>query len=165
MTVLLGWLRAAAYALWALPLALGPVATRLRVPRRLLGESITPRDRLAVRAVLHSVLGAALGLLSWFFAFLAVVGLVRGVCYPLVASDDYENSWGGPTLTGAWSVHALIGIAMLPVWLLLLAGLGTLQVRVARGLLGRAGPRWPVPVALLLCAAGVLFFLAWLQQA
>ena len=39
-----------------------------------------------------------------------VLALVRGVLYPLVAADDYENSWGGPTLAGAWAVHALLGL-------------------------------------------------------
>ncbi|PXX70914.1 hypothetical protein DFR70_101335 [Nocardia tenerifensis] len=163
MSVLAVWLRATAYALWAPPLAVGPVASRLRVPRRLLGESIIPRDRLTVRAVWHSVLGGALGVLTWFLAFLAVLAAVRGIFYPLL-NDHYENSWGGPTLAGAWTVHALLGVGLLPAWLLLLAALGVLQVRLTRALLGRAGPRWPVPAAVLLCAGGVLLFVAWLHQ-
>ncbi|MEU7144237.1 hypothetical protein ABZ942_32670 [Nocardia sp. NPDC046473] len=164
MSLVLGWLRAAAYALWALPLAVGPVPPRLRVPRRLLGESVTPRKYSAVRAVWHSLLSGALAVVTWFFAFLAVLGAVRGALYPLLTSG-YENAWGGPSLAGAWSVHLLIGAALVPVWLLVLAGLGTLQVWLARAVLGRAAPRWPVAVAVLVCSAGVLLFLAWLDQA
>ncbi|WP_194833359.1 hypothetical protein [Nocardia sp. XZ_19_369] len=164
MSVFPAWLRGAAYALWALPLAVGPVAPRLRVPRRLLGEPITPRDRLAVRATVHRVLSGALGLVTWFLAFLAVLAAVRGVLYPLVASDDYGNSWGGPTLAGAWAVHALLGLGLLPVCLLLLTALGALQVRLARAVLGRARSPWPIPVTVVLCALGVLLFLAWLSQ-
>ncbi|WP_069161096.1 sensor domain-containing protein [Nocardia altamirensis] len=157
------WLRAAGYAVWALPLAMSPVATRLRVPRRTFGESVTPRDRLAWRAMLHSVLSAAVGLLAMFFVLLAVLGAVRGVAYPLVAGDNYENSWGGPTLAGAWAVHAVLGLGVLPLWFAALAGLGALQIRLVRGTLGRVGPRWPVLVAVLLIAGGVLLFVCWLH--
>ncbi|MFI6044987.1 hypothetical protein ACIA8C_25385 [Nocardia sp. NPDC051321] len=163
MSVLLAWLRAAVYALWALPLAVGPVPPRLRVPRRLLGESVNPRRYSAPRAMWHSVLSAALGVVTWFFAFLAVLGGVRGLLYPLL-TDGYENAWGGPTLAGAWSTHLLIGVVLVPVWLLVLAGLGTLQVHLTRAVLGRLGPRWPVAMVVLVCAAGVLLFLGWLAQ-
>ncbi|WP_433654028.1 hypothetical protein ACQPW1_25535 [Nocardia sp. CA-128927] len=158
------WLRAAAFALWALPLAVGPVPPRLRVPRRLLGESVNPRRYSAVRAVWHSMVSGALAVVTWFFVFLAVLGAVRGALYPLL-TDSYANAWGGPTLAGAWSVHLLIGAALVPVWLLVLAGLGTLQVNLTRAVLGRVGPRWPVAAAVLVCAGGVLLFVAWLHQA
>ncbi|MGO4617509.1 hypothetical protein AB4305_25095 [Nocardia sp. 2YAB30] len=158
-------LRYAAYALWVLPLSIRRIATRLRVPRRMLGETVLPHRFSAPRAILHSVLSGTVGLLAWFLAFLAVVAALRGIGYPLIAADNLEGSWGGPTLAGAWVVHAVLGICLLPVWLLLLAGLGAFQVRLIRGLLGRNGPRSSVPVALALAAGGVLLFLAWLRQA
>ncbi|MFB8275632.1 hypothetical protein [Nocardia colli] len=164
MSVVLAWLRAAAFALWAVPLAAGPVPPRLRVPRRLLGEWVNPRKYSAARAFWHSVLSGVLGVVTWFLAFLAVLGAVRGVFYPLLTSGGYGNAWGGPSLAGAWSVHALIGVALLPVWLLLVAGIGALQVRLTRAILGRAGPRWPVALTVLLCAAGVLLFVSWVRQ-
>ncbi|MEV0298492.1 hypothetical protein [Nocardia sp. NPDC050710] len=157
-------LRWAAYALAALPISLAPVAVRLRVPRRLLGVRITPRELTPGRVTAHSGLGAASGLVAWFLAFLAVVAAVRGIAYPLVAANDYENSWGGPTLAGAWVVHALLGVGLLPAWTAVLAGLGAIQVRLAGRLLGRAGPPWPVPVSVLLAAGGVVLFIAWLDQ-
>lgn len=62
-------------------------------------------------------------------------------------------------------MHAGLGVGLLPVWLLILAGIGTFQVRLVRGLLGRNGPRWPALVALVLATGGMLLFLAWLRQA
>ncbi|MET7770661.1 hypothetical protein [Nocardia sp. NPDC005366] len=156
--------RWAAYGLAALPISLARVPVRLRVPRRLLGARITPRKLTTTRVRLHSTLGAAAGLVAWFAALLATVALVRGVAYPLVAAHDHENSWGGPTLGGAWLVHAALGVGLLPLWGVLLAGLGAIQVGLANRLLGRTGPWWPVPVSLVLAAGGVLLFVAWLHQ-
>ncbi|MET8777306.1 hypothetical protein AB0H49_04565 [Nocardia sp. NPDC050713] len=154
----------AAYAVVALPLAAAPVAVRMRMPRRWLREPIRRRGITPARVVAHSVLSAGVGLLAWFLVFLAAIAVVRGVCYPLVAADDYENSWGGPTLAGAWAVHAALGVGLLPVWLAVLAGLGALQLRLIRKLFERAGPAWPVPAALVLAVAGVFVFLSWLSQ-
>ncbi|MEU4342019.1 hypothetical protein AB0H00_12230 [Nocardia sp. NPDC023852] len=158
-------LRYAAYALWVLPLSIRRIATRLRVPRRMLGETVLPQRFSVARSILHSALSGAVGLLAWFLAFLAVVAALRGIGYPLVVDENLEGSWGGPTLTGAWAVHAGLGVGLLPVWLLILAGIGTFQVRLVRGLLGRNGPRWPALVALVLATGGMLLFLAWLRQA
>ncbi|WP_040778779.1 hypothetical protein [Nocardia pneumoniae] len=164
----MSWLRAllryAGYALWALPLAIRRIPTRLRVPRRMLGESVLPHKFSVARSVSHSVLSGAVGLLCWFLAFLAVVAAIRGICYPLFAADNLGGSWGGPSLAGAWAVHAVLGVGLLPVWLLVLAGLGAFQVRLTRGLLGRNGPWWPVPAAAVLAAGGALLFVAWLRQ-
>ncbi|MEV6323970.1 hypothetical protein AB0M45_22670 [Nocardia sp. NPDC051787] len=164
----MSWLRAllqyAGYALWALPLAIRRIPTRLRVPRRMLGESVLPHKFSVARSVSHSVLSGAMGLLAWFLAFLAVVAAIRGICYPLIAGDNLEGSWGGPSLAGAWAVHAVLGVGLLPVWLLVSAGLGAFQVRLTRGLLGRNGLWWPAPVAVVLAGGGALLFLAWLRQ-
>ncbi len=157
-------LRYAAYALWALPLAVRRIPTRLRVPRRLLGESVLPHKFSVTRSVSHSVLSGAVGLTAWFLAFLAIVAAFRGILFPVVASDDLEGSWGGPTSAGAWAVHAALGVGLLPVWLLVLAGLGAFQLRLTRGLLGRNGPWWPAPAAVVLAVGGALLFVAWLRQ-
>ncbi len=164
MTTVRSLLRWATYALVAPVIGVGPIASRFRVPRRLLGIFIAPRDALVMRATVHSVLAGALGLLTWCLAFLATIAAVRGIFYPLIADHDLENSWGGPTLAGAWAVHALLGVGLLPVWGLVLAGLGVVQVRLTRGLLGRHGPWWPIPASLLLAAGGALLFMAWLHQ-
>ncbi|MFD0360740.1 hypothetical protein ACFQZZ_04680 [Nocardia sp. GCM10030253] len=156
-------LRWAGYALMAGPLACRPVAVRLRVPRRMLGVSFPMGARSGLRAAVHSVLAIIVCVLSWFLAFLATLAAVRGIAYPLIGDNDLEHSWGGPTLAGAWAVHAL-AVVSLPAWLALLAGLGVVQVRLSRQLLGRTGPWWPVPVSLVLGASGVLLFISWLHQ-
>ncbi len=128
----------------------------------------TPFDLNApgpLRTVAHSLLSGAVGLLTWFAMFLACVGAVRGALYPLIAGNDLEHSWGGPGLAGAWAVHAALGIGLLPLWLLLTAAFGMIQLRLARRLLGRTGHWWPVPLALALILGGAAFFTAWWHQA
>ncbi|GAA0385561.1 hypothetical protein GCM10009530_40610 [Microbispora corallina] len=48
------------------------------------------------------------------------LGVLVNVVYPVRPlfgmSGEYRDSWGGPTLAGAWAVHALAGIAF---WLLI----------------------------------------------
>ena len=52
-------------------------------------------------------------------AFLVLTGPLwlivawRGVLYPLVGADDLRDSWGGPTLAGAWAAHLGLGVAIL----------------------------------------------------
>lgn len=152
-----------AYALLALPLAFSRVRTRLRVPRRLLREPAAGRNVSLPRAVLHSALSAGVGLLTWYLALLSVIVLVRGLAYPLV-SGGYEDAWGGPTLAGAWLVHAALGLVLAPAFLALVALSGRLQLRLTRTVLGRDGTWWTVPVALVFAALGTVFFLAWIQQ-
>ncbi|MGW6422152.1 hypothetical protein ACWF82_05695 [Nocardia sp. NPDC055053] len=53
------------YGLLTLPLALTPVRTRLRVPRRLLHEPVSAQGDSAMRCVLHSVLSAGVGIVAW----------------------------------------------------------------------------------------------------
>lgn len=63
------------------------------------------------------------------------LGVILNVAYParpLVGlSGEYRDSWGGPTLAGAWAVHALGGVAL---WLLvpwMLRGYVALWRRIA----------------------------------
>ncbi|MFD6390120.1 hypothetical protein [Nocardia sp. NPDC060259] len=156
--------RTIAYGLLALPLALTPVRTRLRVPRRLLHEPVSAQGVSALRCVSHSVLSAGVGIVAWFLMMLTMLGLVRGLAYPLVAASDYETSWGGPTLAGAWLVHAAVSLVIAPVFLGIVALLGRFQLRLTRTVLGRAGSWWLIPVAVGFTAAGVLFFVAWVRQ-
>ncbi|WP_067563567.1 hypothetical protein [Nocardia acidivorans] len=157
-------LRAAYYGLLSLPVAFADTGVRARVTRRVFREPFELDSPGPWRAAAHTVLAAVTALLSWFALFLALVAAVRGVAYPLIAAHDYRNSWGGPTLAGAWAVHAALGVGLLPLWLLLPAGFGTVQRLLTRRLLGRTGPRWPIPAAVVISAAGALFFIAWLHQ-
>ncbi|MFC4373474.1 hypothetical protein ACFO5K_05120 [Nocardia halotolerans] len=157
-------LRSAAFELAALPLAFTRVRTRLRTARRLLRVPVGAQNVSLTRCLLHAMISAGVGLLGWFLAMLAVLVLVRGLAYPLVAADGYADSWGGPTLAGAWLVHAVLGVLIAPALLAVIAVLGRLQLRLTRSVLGRARSWWPVPCAVVLAAVGVVFFVAWVHQ-
>ncbi|MFC9660096.1 hypothetical protein ACFVJ5_07655 [Nocardia sp. NPDC127606] len=156
--------RSAFYELLALPLAFTRVRTRLRVPRLLLREPVGAHNISLRRCLIQSVLSGGVGLLGWFLAMLSVLVLVRGLAYPLVAADGYETSWGGPTLAGAWLVHAALGALIAPAFVAVIALFGRLQLRVTRTVLGGDRSWWAIPVALVLAAAGGLFFVAWVHQ-
>lgn len=155
--------RSAVYELLAVPLALTRARTRLRVPRRLLREPVGAHTVSPVHCLIHSVLSGGAGLLGWFLTMLSVLVPVRGLAYPLVAGD-YENSWGGPTLAGAWVVHAVLGVLIVPVLVAMIALLGRLQLRVTRTVLGGDRSWWAVPAALILAGVGGLLFVAWVRQ-
>ncbi|WP_327139496.1 hypothetical protein [Nocardia sp. NBC_01327] len=158
-------LRAAYYAVLALPIAFASIGVRARVTRRVFREPFELRAPSPWRTALHTLLAAAIGLLSWFAVVLAVVALLRGAFYPLIAGNDLENSWGGPSLAGTWAVHAALGVGLFPLWSLPLAAFGIVQRGLSQRLLSRTGPWWPLPVSLLLFAGGAAFFIAWLHQA
>jgi hypothetical protein len=65
--------------------------------------------------------------------------LPLNVGYPLRGdtAESLQDAWGGPTLAGAWAVHAVGGtliffLAGLPI----LNGVAWLQGRLARGMFG-----------------------------
>ncbi|MEV6360894.1 hypothetical protein [Nocardia asteroides] len=153
-----------AYALLTLPSAVSPGRTRLRVPRRLLRESVSAGKVSTPRCLIHSILSVGTGALAWFLTILAGLVLVRGLAYPLVAANAYDNAWGGPTLAGAWAVHAALAVLIAPAFLAVVALLGRFQLRLTRTVLGRTPSWWTIPTALALTAAGTLFFIAWLHQ-
>jgi hypothetical protein len=120
-----------------------------------------------VRVLVSSVAGVVISLVSWvvlqYIAFLAFINLAfplrnylvlgsrSGAALPWwgihrapspgnIWASTYHNSWGGPTLAGAWAVHAgLVLISVLPVLLWAIRGLTRLQGRLTRALLG-GGP-------------------------
>ena len=163
LTVHRSW-RRIAYSVLALPVSLCPVRVRVRAVRWAREGAFEADAPGPGNGASHAALGAALGLLAWFLAFLAGLGLVRGLAYPLVGDGNPENSWGGPTLIGAWAVHAALAALLQPVAALLLADVGVLQLRLADRLLARTGAWWPVPAAVALIVAGVALFIAWWHQ-
>jgi hypothetical protein len=49
-------------------------------------------------------------------------------------ASTYHGSWGGPTLAGAWAVHAgLVLLVLVPIVIWLLRGLARLQLRLVSG--------------------------------
>lgn len=55
--------------------------------------------------------------------------------FPLRVDGSLEDSWGGPTLAGAWAVHAAGGLAFLFLNPWLVRGLTALQGRLLRRVL------------------------------
>ncbi|MDT2005976.1 hypothetical protein FXW78_16765 [Rhodococcus opacus] len=128
-------------------------------------QQVGERPPSWVRVLTHSVLSLLVGTVAWFLAFLSLIAAFRGLFYGLITDGSYEHSWGGPTLAGAWLVHLVLGLLLVPVVLCLLRAVAVLLAGLTRRLLGDSGPAWAVPVALVLAAAGALLFRSWLHQA
>jgi hypothetical protein len=117
--------------------------------------------RVATQALLSSMLGV----LCWLLVALAGPNTVRNVLlYPITDAGSHARSWGGPTLAGAWAVHAALALLLLPLWLWLVRGLTGLQGRLAARLLGVDHARWVLPVAVLVAAVGLVMVRAFLNQ-
>lgn len=95
---------------------------------------------------------------------LFVLAALRGLLYGLVDDGPYTDSWGGPTLAGAWATHALVALPLLAATGFGVRGLAALHIRMTRRLLGVGGSGWTIPVALLAGAAGLLLVVAWTRQ-
>lgn len=130
------------------------------VVRRITGS--VPRAARGVGSTsAASLLGIPLGALAWVIAALAGPNTVRAVLlYGLMGDGDYSASWGGPTLAGAWMVHAAIALALVPFELGLIRAIGELHAR----LLEPDRPTWVMPGALLLGAVGAVFVVALVRQ-
>ncbi|OZM72703.1 hypothetical protein CFN78_13840 [Amycolatopsis antarctica] len=118
----------AAYGIAALPVTLYALAGRRQAPGRLTAllpdaPAGTRRPRYG-RAILVSVPAFALALLAWYL-------LARIATYGVTwTDDDAATSWGGPTLTGAWIVHALCALGMAVPIFAALAPLTRLHARL-----------------------------------
>ncbi len=76
------------------------------------------------RLTTHALLTWMIGALCWVLVALAGPDTTRNVLlYPITDGDDVARAWGGPTLAGAWAVHATLALLLLPVELWLLRGL------------------------------------------
>jgi hypothetical protein len=53
--------------------------------------------------------------------------VLRGVLYPTFGSGDLRNSWGGPTMAGAWAAHLAVCVGMLLTASFLLALWGRMR--------------------------------------
>jgi hypothetical protein len=104
------------------------------------------RDRWH-RVITHALLTSMIGVLCWVLVALAGPNTVRNVLlYPITDDSDVARAWGGPTLAGAWAVHAALALLLLPVELWMLRGLSGLQGRLTARLLGISGYEqdlWP----------------------
>jgi hypothetical protein len=117
------------------------------------------------RVVTQALLTSMLGVVCWLLVALEGPNTVRNVLlYPLTDGNDVARAWGGPTLGGAWAVHAALALLLLPVELWLLRGLTGLQGWLAARLLGADHARWVLPVDVLVAAVGLVMVRAFLNQ-
>jgi hypothetical protein len=133
------------------------------LPRSVLTVSTAVRRR-APRDALAGVLGAGLGLWAWFVAWLVVVGFARGPLYGLVVPGPYDDAWGGPSLPGAWAVHAVVWVGVAGVAMGMWWAVVALADRVADHLRGEHRVPWSVPVATGLLVGAVGFVVLWSRQ-
>ncbi|NES14406.1 MULTISPECIES: hypothetical protein [Micromonospora] len=130
-------LRRLAWSVIALPSALAALATALRRPGRI---------RNLARALLALPVALAGSALTGTLAFLVLINVLAYPFRPWLGiggstgdiwADRYADSWGGPTLAGAWATHAtLILLLVVPPLAWAVRGLTALQ----RRLTGSAAP-------------------------
>lgn len=141
------------FGLVALPLTLaGQVRRVARLRQQRLDTAHTPPARPLQgpsRVGLATALTLPLSVLSFLAALLILYLTWFGELYPLrpdtiaYLGDMFrpfpggEDSWGGPTLVGAWIVHAMVAVGLQAAGLALIRGLGALCGRITRPLLGQ----------------------------
>jgi hypothetical protein len=74
----------------------------------------TPGDSTG-RVLAHAVLSLPLNLVVLALAIYLWSLVPANLAYPLRPGtmDSYQHSWGGPSLAGAWAVHAAVGVVFL----------------------------------------------------
>jgi hypothetical protein len=112
----------------------------------------------------HAAVGLALGVVAVIPLAAVALFVARGVLYGIVVAGPYDTSWGGPTRTGAWIAHFLVGLGLAVLSLFALSGLAGLYTRWGRLLAGERGQRWVVPVTALVVVTTGLLVWAWTRQ-
>ena len=70
----------------------------------------------------NAALSVPLGVLTLLVALLSTVNEIRVLFLYWWTDDVTPGTWGGPTMAGAWAVHAALGLLIFPVLLAVLAG-------------------------------------------
>ena len=143
-------LRRALYPLLALPTGIAclalivvgrheaAAALQRGLLRRLLRLQVA--DSTAARTVAHTLVSLPVNVVAFAVAGYVWLLPVLNLGYPLrgdTTPESLQDAWGGPTLAGAWAVHAIGGtLIFLLVGLPILSGVAWLQGRLARAMLG-----------------------------
>ncbi|GIH05861.1 hypothetical protein Rhe02_39280 [Rhizocola hellebori] len=100
------------FLLLSLPLGIWSLMDRGSAQRRVAFALLARTPALSRWRGLAAV---PLDLVSLAVAGYCWLGVVLNLAYParplLGMNGDYADAWGGPTLAGAWAVHALGGVA------------------------------------------------------
>jgi hypothetical protein len=113
------------------------------------------------------VLLVPLGAVSLLIALLSTLNEIRVVLlYWLTDGNSISaTTWGGPTLAGAWALHAVLGILLFPVFTAVLAGLDILARCLADRLKNpKPLPRWVLPTSILADLLSLAFLIAFTRQ-
>jgi hypothetical protein len=87
------------------------VATAL--PAVIMAGIASAANRVELAAWLRQRAGRVSAVVVILTVPLWLIVVLRGVLYPVAGADDLEDSWGGPTLAGAWAAHLGLGVAIL----------------------------------------------------
>jgi hypothetical protein len=170
--------RSILYCAVLIPVALGAVVaalagrpetatrwwSRLRTALRRAPAGPATRPPRALAVAGHATLSLMLGVTALIPLSIFVVFVARGVFYGLVDHGPYDTSWGGPTRTGAWLVHFLVGIPLLGAAVLALLGIAALHQRLTAALTGTRPATRLIVLALAIQVPAVALFIAWLHQ-
>lgn len=129
---------------------------------RLLLDSalLLPRTATAVaRGRWRALPLVPLGVLALLAVLLSTLNEIRVLLIYPITDDVTDDTWGGPTMAGAWAVHAVLGLVLLPVLIGVMAGIRALATRLD------AGPgRWVLPAVLVADLITVAFLVAFVRQ-
>lgn len=127
------------------------------------GQSEPPLAPLLGTLVLLIPFGAV----SLLIALLSTLNEIRVVfLYWLTDGNSISaTTWGGPTLAGAWALHAVLGILLFPVFTAVLAGLDILARHLADRLKNpKPLPKWVLPTTILADLVSLAFLIAFTRQ-
>lgn len=100
---------------------------RQRLGGRLLGGEVPARRLRGLLALPFDLAATLVVLYGWSIVPMNLAYPLR----PLIGFDgSLENAWGGPTLLGAWAVHALGGLVFLFLMPWVVAGFVSVQRRI-----------------------------------
>jgi hypothetical protein len=100
---------------------------------RLLGSQVSSGRQGTLRVLRHGLASLPVNLLAFVLVVpIWAVFVTRGVLYPVFGAGNLEDSWGGPTLAGAWFVHFIQGPPLVLLAMALIAPVNRLQARLAR---------------------------------
>ena len=134
---------------------------------RLLRDSSLLLPRTVARTVRGDVRAlplAPLGVLGLLLVLLSTLNEIRVLLvYPLT-DDVTVGTWGGPTMAGAWAVHAALGLVVLPVLIAVMVGIRILATRWDDAPAPGGRPRWVLPAVVLADLATIAFLIAFVRQ-